>query len=450
MHRGTFASGRQAERYFMEATELDPGYAQAWAAIASNRGQMLLTGLITVKEYIAIAEPAISRALELDDQLPEVHAQLATLRWRSGDFTAAEASFKSALALNPRDPASLIEYGRYLRSTDRPLEAIPVLERALQDNPLSVLVLFNLGKAEMYSGNPEQNIVHSKRILEIDPSSSYGYVGLLQAYGWMGREDLQWPWAIKTLSVDPEDFEIWAHIGLDAHMLGDPDLADRYLDRAREIGSNEPTVLKCHAQVLWQRGQYDEALAIARTALEADLDDRWGSDAVFLRLVRDDALRTGDFDDALAWYRDRHPELFQDRPEIMIANANTAADLALLLQRSGAADSADRLIDAGLAWYRQTQVPGVHGGLTNIVDVELLALNGEKNAALDTLREAIDGGWRFTWLWHMSNENLSSLRDEPEFQEFMAQLEDDMATQLKAVQALPNMGENDLRFPESD
>ena len=180
------------------------------------------------------------------------------------------------------------------------------------------------------------------------------------------------------------------------------------------------------------------------------MDNRWGSDQVFLRLVRDDALRTGSFDEALTWYRARHPELFRDGLEITIDNVNAAADLALLLQRAGEADNADTLIDAGLTWYRETQVPGVHGYLTNIIDVELLALNAEKNAALETLHEAIDGGWRFSWIWHMNNENLSSLRDESEFHAIIAQLEEDMDTQLKAIQALPDMGEGDLRFPKSD
>ncbi|MCZ6536690.1 MAG: tetratricopeptide repeat protein [Gammaproteobacteria bacterium] len=450
MHRSTFESLRRAERYFKEVTELDPGYAQAWAAIAYNRNQMLLTGSIDAQEYIAVAEPAISRALELDDRLPEGQAQLAVLRWRSGDFAAAETSFKAALELNPGDSTSLLSYGRYIRMTGRPLEAIPVLEKALQNDPLSVQILFNLGKSAMYTGDPEQNIAYSNRILEIDPSSSYGYTGLLQAYIWMGRWDLQRPWSIKMLSVDPEDFELWAHIGLSTNLLGDPDLADRYLGRALELGPTEPTVLKCLAQVHRQRGQYDEALTIARRALEADLDDRWGSDAVFLRLVRDDAFKTGAITDARAWYRDRHPELLQESPKITIDNINAAADLALLLQQAGEADSADTLIDAGLSWYREKQVPGVHGYLTNIVDVELLALHGEKNAALDALRQAVDGGWRWSWPWYMSNENLSSLKDEPEFQEIIAQLEDDMATQLKAIQAVPDMGEADLRFPKSD
>ena len=448
--RNTFESLRQAERYFQEATELDPGYAQAWAAIAYNRNQMLLTGSIDAQEYIAVAEPAISRALELDDRLPEAQTQLAVLHWRSGDFAVAQASFKSALERFPEDSTSLLAYGRYLRMTGRPFEAIPVLERALQNDPLSVQILSNLGKSAMYIGYPEKSIEYSKQILEIDPSSSYGYTGLLQAYAWMGRYDLEWPWIIKAITVDPADFEAWAHIGLSANELGDADLADRYLNRALELGPMEPATLKCIALVLSQRGQYDEALAVARKALAGDLDNRWGSDQVFLRLVRDDALRTGSFDEALTWYRARHPELFRDGLEITIDNVNAAADLALLLQRAGEADNADTLIDAGLTWYRETQVPGVHGYLTNIIDVELLALNAEKNAALETLHEAIDGGWRSSWIWHMSNENLSSLRDESEFHAIIAQLEEDMATQLKAIQALPDMGEADLRYPESD
>ncbi|MCH7893317.1 MAG: tetratricopeptide repeat protein [Proteobacteria bacterium] len=448
--RGTFESLRRAERYYKEATELDPGYAQAWAAIAYNRNQMLLTGSIDAQEYIAVAEPAISRALELDDRLPEAQAQLAVLHWRSGDFTVAEASFKSALERFPGDSTTLLAYGRFLRMTGRPFEAIPVLEKALQNDPLSVQILSNLGKSAMYIGYPEKSIEYSKQILEIDPSSPSGYTGLLQAYVWMGRYDLQWPWIIKVLTVDPGDFEAWAHVGLDANELGDADLADRYLNRALELGPMEPATLKCIALVLSQRGQYDEALAVARKALAADLDNRWGSDQVFLRLVRDDALRTGSFDEALTWYRARHPELFRDGLEITIDNVNAAADLALLLQRAGEADNADTLIDAGLTWYRETQVPGVHGYLTNIIDVELLALNAEKNAALETLHEAIDAGWRFSWIWHMSNENLSSLKDESEFHAIIAQLEEDMATQLKAIQALPDMGEGDLRFPKSD
>jgi len=209
-------------------------------------------------------------------------------------------------------------------------------------------------------------------------------------------------------------------------------------------------VLRCYVSVLRYRGQFDAAVDIARSALEEGLDDRWQSNEIFLRLVRDDALRSGNLDDAKFWYLDRHPELFLDAPEIKISNVNPAADLALLLQRAGESTAASALINAGLAWIKQTQPEGVHGYVINIADVELLALDGQTQAALDTLQQAVDTGWRSHWRSVFGNETLASLRNEPRFQQITAQLEQDMATQFEAIRALPNMGEFDLRSGKSD
>jgi tetratricopeptide (TPR) repeat protein len=228
-------------------------------------------------------------------------------------------------------------------------------------------------------------------------------------------------------------------------MLGAPEWGDRYLDQALELGPNEPAVLKCQAFVLVEQDRFDEALAIAQQALEAGLDDRWFSRHVFLRLVRDDALRTQAYEDARQWYLDVHPELFQDSPAITVDNIYAAADFALLLQHTGEAELADRLIQASLAWYRQTQPAASHGNLTTIVDVSLLALSGDQKAALGTLSEAVDMGWKYDWRWHLGNKNLDSIRGEPGFGEIEAKLERETAEQLEAIRALPDMGEFDLR-----
>jgi len=445
IERANFESYQQAVLYLAEATALDPNYAEAWVAIAYSYSRMYQTGLIGRQEYEAMAAAPIARALAINDKLPGAHAELAALRWQSGDVDAAEASFKTALELGPRDSRSLYSYGNYLRQTGRPQDAIPVLKRAVEDDPLSVDTLFELGKAEMYSGQPEQFIVRANQILEIDPSSVHGYVARLQAYHWMGRYDLMWPWYIKSMESDPADFELWAHLGLYSYYVGANEWVDRYLDRALEMGPDEPAVLRCYASVLEGRGQFDAAVAIARSALEANLDDRWQSNQIFLKLVRDDALRSGDFGEARSWYLARHPELFLDVPEISVNNINAAGDLALLLQHAGKPAAADLLIDAGLGWVRRTQPAGVHGSLINIVDVELLALDGQKQAALAALQQAIDSGWKSHWRSELSNETLASLRDEPVFQQITARLESDMITQLEAIRALPYMGELDLR-----
>ncbi len=104
------------------------------------------------------------------------------------------------------------------------------------------------------------------------------------------------------------------------------------------------------------------------------------------------------------------------------------------------------MIAAAKDWY-ETELPqGVYGYVTGIAYVNLLALSGDRQAALTALRSAVDYGWRFTWPWYLASNNLDSIRETPEFQAILAELETDMATQLEALRALPDMGEYDLRY----
>jgi hypothetical protein len=115
------------------------------------------------------------------------------------------------------------------------------------------------------------------------------------------------------------------------------------------------------------------------------------------------------------------------------------------LKHSGETSQADRLIQSGLDWYRQNQPATMHGYLTTIVDVSLLALSGDDKAALHTLGDAVDQGWKYDWQWHLGNPNLDPIRDTPRFRDLEARLERETAEQLAAVRALPDMGEYDLR-----
>ncbi len=448
-NRSSWESLRAALDYFEDATRLDPDYAQAWAAIAAVASNLFRTGVMDLQQYKTLAGPAVERALSINNELAEAHAELADLAWQTGDIERAEASFKTALRLEPNQAWSLRSYGTYLRTTGRSDEAIPVLEKALQSDPLSPLTLFELGKAEMYVGHAEKNLMYAERILEIDPSSVYGYTGQLQAHTSMGRYDLAIPWFIKTLTLDPDDFESWAYFAYWYRMLGEPEWSARYMAGALERGPAEPTVLKIQVQSLMLQGKLREATVIARQALEAGLDDRWFSDRIFLRQVRDAAFQHGDLDDALEWYRDRHPKLFDRAPEFDVNNINASADLALLLRRAGDDDKAAALIAAAINWYETEMPQGVYGYVIGLAYVNLLALSGDRQAALTELRAAVDYGWRYAWPWYLASKNLDSIREAPEFQMIVAELVADMATQLEALRALPDMGEYDLRYKEA-
>jgi tetratricopeptide (TPR) repeat protein len=319
------------------------------------------------------------------------------------------------------------------------------LEKALANDPLSTLILFDIGKSEMYLGHPEKTLEHAASILEIDPSSVYGYGGKLQAHLVMGHLDLALPSMIKMMDLDSSDFENWAYMAMWWEMLGEPDIADAYLTRALELGPQEPTVLKCSVQISYLRGDFAAATRVADQALQAQLDNRWFSDRIFLRQIRDSAIANGDMSTSLGFYRDRHPELFSASPDFSIDNVNAAADLALLLMEDGQLEMAKTLTDSGLDWYEQTRPTGVYSALSGIVAVDFLALQGDKNAALEKLKEAVEGGWIYSWPWYINSPNLDSIRGEPEFQTIVMQLQNNMTTQHDALMALPDMGEFDLR-----
>ena len=443
--RGSFDALKRAGQHFELATMLDPNYANAWAALARSHNAMFQTGLISLQEYVAVARPAIARAIEINSHLAEAHSDLGSLLWQTGEIEAAEESFRTALKMSPDSSRNLYAYGSYLRFTGRPRDALPVLEKALIGDPLSTRIRFEIGKAEMYSGHPERLLMQARKILEIDPSGIHGYVGYLQAYADMGRFDLMWPWYIKAMDIGPGDHELWAYLAYYSELLGAPEWVDPYLSRARELGPGEPTVAMCTAYIYAIRGRTEEALPIARAALAVNLADRMSSKSVFLRLLRDEALRSGRFDEALVAYREHHPELFVELPEIVVGNIFAAADLVLLLRGSARPKEAEVLVDAAIDWYDRSQFRGVHGDLTAIADIHLFALNGDKEKALDTLALAVANGWASNWQWHLSNPNLDSVRDDDRFSEAVAALEKKMAAQLAVIKALPDMGEHDLR-----
>ncbi len=76
MGRNSFDALRKAEIYFKEAVSVDPEYAEAWTALAGVYFAMYSTGLIDEGEYIAGAEPAVAKALQLDPRLAGAYAQL--------------------------------------------------------------------------------------------------------------------------------------------------------------------------------------------------------------------------------------------------------------------------------------------------------------------------------------------------------------------------------------
>ena len=207
-------------------------------------------------------------------------------------------------------------------------------------------------------------------------------------------------------------------------------MAERRLMDALELGPEKPYPLSAQAYFLFHTGERDKAIDIARASLAQGLDDRWGSEAVFLRLVADDALTTGRYEEALAWFEQKVPELVGELPQVNSTNILKAVDLGHLLLASGSEAQARHLFEIVVETFDAEYTLGSANYPLGISKVEALALMGRHDEALSELRRLVDDGWRVSWRFHgLLTHHLDAIRDRKEFKSIMADIEADLQRQ---------------------
>ena len=94
---------------------------------------------------------------------------------------------------------------------------------------------------------------------------------------------------------------------------------------------------------------------------------------------------------------------------------------------------------------RRFPADGVYGYEFGVIQAELLALDGQRDGALQELRRAVDSGWTMYWGFFLGGDNFDTIRDEPAFQGIRQRLEAEMAKEHEALTAIPYLGEYDFR-----
>ena len=130
------------------AIEIEPEFAPSHAALADCYGLLgsVLYGVIPPREVMPKAKEASLRALELDDRLAEAHASLGHYQlFYEWDSWEAEQQFLHAIELNPNYATAHHWYSILLSLDGRPEKAIEHAEIARELDPLSIVIVLNLG-----------------------------------------------------------------------------------------------------------------------------------------------------------------------------------------------------------------------------------------------------------------------------------------------------------------
>ena len=169
--------------YFNQAIAKDAGYALAYAGLADTYSVLPNYGGIPSEDYPK-SSAAARKALELDPTLSYPHAVLgADYMENEWDFAAGEAEYKKAIELDPNDATARLWYAQDIAQVGgRRDEAIEQAKRAYQLDPLSPVVVMNVGQALVFAGAYDDGIALCGRLVRDNPSYARGHFCLAEGY----------------------------------------------------------------------------------------------------------------------------------------------------------------------------------------------------------------------------------------------------------------------------
>lgn len=427
---------------FSKATRLDQGFSLAWVGLANARYlHKYYSGEATADDKFPEVRNALMTALELNPDAGEAYATLGLLEL---DDAVAERHFRRAIDLSPNYATAYQWYSMQLRSHDRIDEALNLIQVAVQLDPMSVTIRVNLAVVLRRLGRFDEAWEELHKAIAINPDA-IGPRDAIASMHYMvfNRHEL----AVKEYSLmfaaRPEvvSWYVWlAQLYLD---MNAPIRAANLMKIVNETNPGSSQAAWGNLLLGLQQQSTENLEKNAHFVLKADGlgPDHWIGQFAAGQL-RNLAMQDGRLDDAIEVYAQYYPRLLSDsEPRIGISNYRAAIDLSLVLQRLDDSEQAARLLQRCAEFISGLPRLGWWGGYW-ISDVQILALQGRRAEALDSLQGAINGGWRMLWWYYLNQEpNLESILDEQALIMIREEIESEMAVRMQRVVEMEETGE---------
>jgi serine/threonine protein kinase/tetratricopeptide (TPR) repeat protein len=174
---------------FKQAIEKDPDYALAYAGLASAYVLIPAYGF-PPGDWYSKGQSSAFKALEIDSTLAEAHTVLGEIAQdRYYDWEGAEKHFRRAIELDPGYPTAHQWYAVTLGLLGRSNEALLEAKRAQELDPLSLIIILNLGDVLYYMRQYELAIEQFKNTMALDYNFPWAHSSLAGVYQLQGRFD---------------------------------------------------------------------------------------------------------------------------------------------------------------------------------------------------------------------------------------------------------------------
>ncbi|MFT5139945.1 MAG: adenylate cyclase [Rhodothermales bacterium] len=230
--------------FLVQATELDPEYAQAWAILAIVYNHLISYGELEYREGMPLINQALELAKELDPNLALAWVIDGYIQKNLGwNWETAQQLTKKAIELEPNNSYVIEGRASVVGSVGRFEESVELYERAYSLDPLSMSlhsalgllyckvhryddaikifksqaglnpnyhwVHYNLAKSLLYKGEADQALLEIQK----NADNFYKYAGLAMVYTSLGREsDAQAALERLVTMAGPKDKVFIAHV----------------------------------------------------------------------------------------------------------------------------------------------------------------------------------------------------------------------------------------------
>jgi serine/threonine protein kinase len=190
-NRNSKESSSRALEFYQKAIDLDPTYAEAWAAMGNEYLGAVGRGWISTKEGIDKARAAIERALKLNPALAFAHAAAGLMSvYYDWDWNAARAHYQRALELEPNEPRyakglALVNAGIYGRWDER----IEAEKKLIRRDPMALAPINDLAAELFMAGRYEESVATAQQLVVLNPSYASAYSYMASSLLYLGRLD---------------------------------------------------------------------------------------------------------------------------------------------------------------------------------------------------------------------------------------------------------------------
>ena len=176
---------------YKRALRLDPNYALAWTGLASTYAASTMNSDADPRKVGPLAKEAVAEAIRINPNLSEAQKLDGTVKWLIGwEWTAAEASFRRAIDLDPSDATAYRSLGHALSQSGRHADAETAMRRARDLDPLEPMGYALSSQVAFQAGDLPAAIDYAKHAIRIGSDFWIGYAQLGQAYQQSGETTL--------------------------------------------------------------------------------------------------------------------------------------------------------------------------------------------------------------------------------------------------------------------